>query len=124
MRGDMCKYVDLYRPKIPVLLRSRGRLDLVAETIEVHGWPSNRIDVPSSLEEAVDLVLESNLGQYRETLYMGYVMLFPIEDVVPAMKGARLKKLLLEMFPAEALQPFMKRDKALKGVLLEDAMGL
>jgi hypothetical protein len=31
---------------------------------------------------------------------------------------------LLEMYPMEALAPFMKADVGLRGVLLEEAMGL
>ena len=123
MRKNIVEYVNLDSRKKLLLLRSCGRVDLIAEKITVDQWPE-QYDEPKSLAEAVDAVLDCRPGYYTETLHMGYVMLYPIEDVVPAMKGARLKKLLLEMYPAEDLKPFMNRDNVLKGVLLDDALGL
>jgi hypothetical protein len=100
-------------------------MDLIAEKIKFNGWlDSENYPEPSSLGEAIDYLLEQRPAFSPEALYMGYVMLYPIDDVVPAMKGNRLAKLLLEMYPAEALKPYMKRNNALRGVILEDAMGL
>jgi hypothetical protein len=123
MRKSIVEYVDLDSRKNLLLLRSCGRVDLIAEKITVDQWPE-QYNEPKSLAEAVDAVLDCRSGYPTETLHMGYVMLYPIDEVVPAMKGARLKKLLLEMYPAEALKPFMKHDSVLKGALLDDALGL
>jgi hypothetical protein len=40
------------------------------------------------------------------------------------MASNRFKKLLLEMYSAEALEPFVKADTGLKGAMLEQAIGL
>jgi hypothetical protein len=123
LRQDIIEYVNLLQPSKVLILRSLGRMDLIAEKIETDGWLDNYPE-PLSLEEAIGYLLETRPCFSPEALYMGYVMLYPFEDVVKAMKGNRLAKLLLEMYSAEALKPYMNRDKALKGALLEDAMGL
>lgn len=123
LRQDIIEYVNLYQPSKVLILRHSGRMDLIAEKIETDGWLNNYPE-PLSLEEGIEYLLETRPCFSPETLYMGYVMLYPFEDVVKAMKGNRLAKLLLEMYSAEALKPYMKRDKSLKGALLEDAMGL
>lgn len=110
-------------------IRERGRLDLIASKIFRGAWPDSenlflRFPKPESLLDAVGRVESAPPGQYIETLYMSYVMTYPIEQVVPAMKGNRLKSLLLEMYSSEALIPFSKTDVNLRGVMLEGVLGL
>jgi hypothetical protein len=110
-------------------IRARGRLDLIAGKILRGGWPDSekvflRFPKPESLDGAVEHLLNAPPGQYIETLYVSCVMTYPIEQVVPAMKGNRLKSLLLEMYSVEALKPFLKTDVDLKGAMLERALGL
>jgi hypothetical protein len=110
-------------------IRERGRLDLIASKIFRGAWPDSenlflRFPKPESLLDAVSRVELAPPGQYIETLYMSCVMTYPIEQVVPAMKGNRLKSLLLEMYSPEVLKPFSKTDADLKGAMLEGALGL
>lgn len=140
LQEPLCRYMSLhiisdrmgkYRP-----IREMGRLDLLAIRVGEGEWFYNYLSGskfsqhssvlrPDSLEHAVE-VLDglSSRKHDEETIYMSYIMSFPIEQVVPAMKGSRLKALLLEMYSKEALAPFLKIDVGLKGVMLEDALGL
>lgn len=113
------------------VLRSRRLFGLMADRISINGdWPEEVSDLafagvkPKSLEEGVNWITHCTPGKDHETLYMAYVMTYPIEQVVPAMRGKRLKKLLLEMYSPKELKPFMKADRELSGLLLEESMGL
>lgn len=125
LRQDIIEYLDLKWPKVLRTIRDHGRLDLLSIKLAKDGWPENHnLLSPTSLPQAIDELRHTSRINYPETLYMAYIMRFPIEDVVSAMSGSRLKKLLLEMYPKEALTPFLKQDNGLKGIFLEDAMGL
>lgn len=125
LRKDIHEYIDLRMSTVLKTIRDRGRLDLLSIKLSEDGWPEyyNLLN-PTSLSQAIDEIRHTSRINFPETLYMGYIMKFPIEDVVPAMSGSRLKKLLLEMYTKEELAPFMKQDNGLKGVLLDDALGL
>jgi hypothetical protein len=109
-------------------IREMRRLDLLADKIREGHWFRGekyfKPDQPNSLQEGILWLNGASGAPHYETLYLCYVMTYPIEEVVPAMEGSRLKKLLLEMYSAEALAPFMKVDAGLRGVMLEEAMGL
>jgi hypothetical protein len=55
---------------------------------------------------------------------MAYVMTYPMDEVVPLMCERKLHKLVLEMYPKEALTPYMKKYRDLRGVALEEELGL
>jgi hypothetical protein len=125
LRQDVHEYMDLRWPKVLKSIRDCGRLDLLSTKLVKDGWPeSHNLLNPTSLSQAIDELRHTSRMNHSETLYMGYIMRFPIEDVVPAMSGSRLKKLLLEMYSVDELQPHMKQDNGLKAVLLDDALGL
>jgi hypothetical protein len=133
LQEPLCRYMSLhiisdkmprYRP-----IREMGRLDLLAIRVGEGDWfynyRANSVPRPASLDQAVAVLGElSSRKRDEETMYMSYIMSFPIEQVVPAMKGSRLKALLLEMYSMEALAPFLKGDVGLRGVMLERALGL
>jgi hypothetical protein len=111
-------------------IRDTGRIELLAAKVSEGEWFHNYkqhggMRRPGSLAEAVNDLDSSRFRLYdEETMLMAYIMSYPIEQVVPAMKSHRLKKLLFEMYSQEALEPFLKTDFGLKGVMLEMAMGL
>lgn len=124
LRKDVHEYINFRSHKVFKTIHDRGRFDLLSLKL-AEGWPENtNLLSPTSLPQAIDELRHTSRVNSAATLYMGYIMRFPIEDVVPAMSGSRLKKLLLEMYSKEALAPFMKQDNGLKGVLLDDALGL
>jgi hypothetical protein len=125
LRKDLVDYVDLRRPKVITSLRINGRLDLLAAKLAKEGWPKNYdLTRPASLEDVVARLPGCTPRYYPETLYLAFVMTYPIDQVVPAMNTVHLKKLLLEMYSIDELRPHMKQDNGLKAVLLDDALGL
>jgi hypothetical protein len=123
------EYFQLELPETLAMLRARGRLDLLAAKISRGGWHENgnpflQFHKPESLQMAIEHLVNAPPGQYIETLYLGCVMTYPIEQVVPGMKGNRLKALLLEVYSPEALKPFLRVDADLRGAMLEGALGL
>lgn len=111
-------------------IRGRGRLELLAEQVSACFWPQefNRDDMagpkPTSLEDGIHLLKQSKPDGVRETLYMAYLLAQPMDQVLPLMTEPRLQKLLFEMYSTEALQPYLKKSRALRGSLLEDSIGL
>jgi hypothetical protein len=123
------EFFVLESPETLAVLRASGRLDIIAAKITRGGWLDHeksflKLPKPESLQSAVEHLVNAPPGQYIETLYLSCVMTYPIEQVVPAMKGNRLKSLLLEMYSTEVLKPFSKTDVDLKGAMLEGALGL
>jgi hypothetical protein len=110
------------------ILRENGHLPMLAAKVSEGEWFETKFTTmkkPDSLEDAVvELDRLKSLDGGLEVIFMVYIMTYPIDKVVPAMKGIRLKKLLLEMYSAEALAPFLKTDVELKGAMLESAIGL
>jgi hypothetical protein len=109
-------------------LRKRGKMHLLAEQIAAGDWPKDNyvrnIEKPISLLNARYKLTASEPGKEHETLYMAYLMSKPMDQVVPLMKGRRLQKLLFEMYSTEALAPYLKSSRELRGILLEDSLGL
>jgi hypothetical protein len=115
-----------------VYIRRHGRLDLIARKLKEEKWPfplfgegGERMPIePESIEKLLERLEKSDPDTPYETIYMACMMREPIAQVVPLMASNRFKKLLLEMYSKEALAPFLKTDAGLRGVLLEEAMGL
>lgn len=109
-------------------IREMRRLDLLADKIREGHWFRGEkyfvAEKPDSLEQGISGLKQASEAPHYQTLYMCFVMTYPIEEVVSVMSENRLKRLLLEMYSAEALAPFIKNDPGLRGAMLEGAMGL
>jgi hypothetical protein len=130
MKGDIGRYLHLDgmdRHEL-MYIRIRGRLDLIAAKLRDEEWPFRSpladLKAPESMDELLGLLENSRPDSSDEGVYMACMMNEPIHVVVPAMASNRFKKLLLEMYSAEALEPFVKADTGLKGAMLEQAIGL
>lgn len=110
--------------------RKRGLLHVIADRMKAGDWPEEVSDLafagikPTSLEDGVNWITKCTPDQDHETLYMAYTMTYPMDQVVPVMSGRRLQRLLFEMYSMESLQPYLNKDRALRGILLEDSLGL
>jgi hypothetical protein len=131
IKGDIGRFLDLKEiyPEAIFSLRSKRRLELIAAKIVAsdYSWPfpdKYLVIQPNSTSHLLDLLENAEYESLDETIYMSYMLIAPIEHVVRLMSSSRLKKLLLDMYPIEELRPFMKSDAALKGLLLEEALGL
>lgn len=130
MPADVARYamIENYCVITAQTLRARGRVGLLADQISAGGWPDNDYvkDTvpPTSLADGVERLAASAPGKEHETLYMAYLMSQQMDQVVPLMTTRRLQKLLFEMYSTEALAPYLKKSRALRGILLEDSLGL
>jgi hypothetical protein len=111
-------------------IRARGRLDVLANQITAGWWPKRVSGFelssprPTSMEDAVCWIHLCQPDKAYESLYMGYLLTQPMDQVVPLMCERKLAKLVLEMYSEEALAPYTKKYRALRGARLEDALGL
>jgi hypothetical protein len=111
-------------------IRAHGRLDILAEQIAAGEWPQRLSafgypgECPKSLDDGIYCASETLANKDRQALYMAYVMTHPMDQVVPLMCERWLYRLVLEMYSKEALTPYMKKYRDLRGALLEDSLGL
>jgi hypothetical protein len=131
IEGDIGRYLDLEILNGEVIkdIRKKGWLDLISAKVGAGIWPLSisgkaLMKKPSSMDQALILLEGSEPGSAQEAMYMACLMREPVEQVLLLMASNRLKKLLLEMYSPEALAPHLKSDLGLRGVMLEDAMGL
>jgi hypothetical protein len=132
IKGNLSRYLQLDKLSGHeiVFIRQSGGLDLLALKLKEGPWPfppSGEYMMPvepESMEKLLERLERSDPDTPYETIYMACMMREPIDQVVPLMASNRLKKLLLEMYSAEALAPFVKTDTGLRGAMLEQAMGL
>lgn len=109
-------------------IRERGRLDLISEKLKLKPWPFHKHSEipkdPGSAANLLTLLEHCDPDSAEEAVYMACMMREPIDHVVPLMASSGLEKLLFEMYPSEALKPFVKSNPGLRGAMLEEAMGL
>lgn len=111
-------------------IRARGRLDVLADQITAGWWPKKISTFelsgprPTSIEEAVKWIPLCQPDKVVESLYMGYLMTQPMDQVIPLMCEQKLGKLVLEMYSEEDLAPYVRKYRSLRGARLEDALGL
>jgi hypothetical protein len=128
--GDIGRYLDLKKLNDDNLctIRERGRLDLISEKLKKKPWPFHKSSEiprdPGTIANLLTLLQHCDPGSASEAVYMACMMREPIDQVVPLMASNGLVKLLFEMYPSEALKPFVKSNRGLRGAMLEEAMGL
>lgn len=112
------------------IIRAVGRLDILAGQIGAGGWPVKVSGFgypggrPNNLDDGIFCVSETSASNARQALYMAYVMTYRMDDVIHSMCERKLHKLVLEMYTKEALTPYMKKYRDLRGARLEDSLGL
>lgn len=109
-------------------LRGIGKLKLAAEYMQGGHWPEPdgydpHLEKPSNVHDAF-LAIQSSLDSRVVTMYMVYLMTQPIEEVIGLMGNHQFMFLVKEMYTEDELRPLMKTNSYLRGVLLEDALGL
>ena len=112
------------------IIRAVGRLDVLVGQIGAGEWPDKISGFgypggrPNTLDDGIYCVSGTSANNARQALYMAYVMTYRMDDLIPLMCERKLHKLVLEMYPKEALTPYMKKYRDLRGVVLEEALGL
>lgn len=110
-------------------LRSEGRLSLGATFLKSGAWPQGVDGLepahsrPNSIESAFEFCLADEEQVYT-ALYMAWIMIQPIEDVVAKVTCREHAVLVLEMFSADQILAVVGSNRHLKASLLESSLGL
>jgi hypothetical protein len=111
------------------ILRIYGRLHLGVNYLKGGSWPDPLASLeacqvkPDSIEQALSFILSDDKKGAHE-LYMAYVMIHPIEDVIEHVVSPALAEIVLEMYDEDVLRPHLKNNRHLKAALLEESLGL
>jgi hypothetical protein len=107
---------------------SQGLLPYLTRMVTENEWPESRKKFQyqplKSLADGVTRMMRVGQMTPHYHLFKAYVLSFPVEEVIAAMKAPARQKVLLEMYPVEVLLKHSRDDKALRGKLLELEMGL
>lgn len=128
--GDIGRYLDMEKLHDGDIctIRERGRLDLISESLKLKPWPFHKYsdipEDPGTTANLLTLLQHCEPESAKEAVFMACMMRETIDQVVFLMASNGLVKFLFEMYPSEALQPFVKSSLGLRGAMLEEAMGL
>jgi hypothetical protein len=106
----------------------RGHGDLLDKMIKEGGWPetikNRRPYKPKGIFELASIISQSQKGSAERHLYCALLKTFPTDRILKAMYTREQRKILLDIYPSEVLLAQAKSNKHLKGMLLEEALGL
>lgn len=109
-------------------LVARGHGDLLDRMVKEGGWPerlhNRRPYKPKGIFELASIITQSKEGSADRHLYCAYMKTFPTDHVLKVMYTTEQRKILLSVYPSEVLLAHAKKNKPLRGMLLEDALGL
>jgi hypothetical protein len=111
-------------------MRGAKKLKLAAEHLKASGWPESDgiFEVeqaePRNTPEGFERLCENVLNARVFALNMAWLINQPMDEVLELMGNRRYMHLIREMYTFEELMPFMKTHKQLKGLLLEESLGL
>jgi hypothetical protein len=106
-----------------------GKPKLFSQVVAAGAWmyPGvfNENPRPSDLGETIRKRMKLENFMHKEIAYYNaYIASHPLIDVAPLMKSTARRKVLLEIFPAQELLQVFKDDREMKGLILEEEMGL
>lgn len=115
-----------------VAVERSGRLHVLVEYIRDGGWPNpvlidgQTISFPkvATPTEALDKYTRTKTYGPRHVLYKAWLHAFPIEEVLAATDNHEMVRLLMDIFPEDALRPHLKLNRALRARLLENDLGM
>lgn len=86
---------------------------------------SVRIDSDMSIRELLTSHMKCHSGEFYEiTCLRGLIKRHPIEAVVAAAQTPQLKRTLVDLYPNDVLLPHVKKDHLIKGLMIEEDLGL
>jgi hypothetical protein len=101
---------------------------LLVKMIQDGGWPDEvdglRSSKPKGLFQLVGLISQCDKDSNHYRLYCAHLKTFPVNHVIKVMSSPDRRKILRSIYPPEVLLAHAKSNRALKGELLEDALGL
>jgi hypothetical protein len=124
------------QPKGYLMLEEHDRLELLDLFLMEGHWPDASVDYTfepvSTAAEAAKHMLNS-ASEYRskhETDHPGFLLYsaklrrFPIKDVIKALSKPETMDFLFMLYPESELRKHMRHDRALRGRLLEEDLGM
>lgn len=109
-------------------LVQRGGGGLLVRMIQDGGWPAKlggqNLYRPKGIFELASLISKTPEGQVKYHLYCAYLKTFPTSQVIKVMYTEPQRRLLLSLYPQDVLVEHAKTSRPLRGLLLEDALGL
>jgi hypothetical protein len=105
-----------------------GGGDLLVRMIQDGGWPAKlggqNLYRPKGIFELASLISKTQDHEVKFHLYCACLKTFPISKVLKVMYTERQRKILLSLYPQDVLVEHAKTNRPLRGLLLEDALGL
>lgn len=109
----------------------RGKSHLLVKMVQDGGWPAmiggEKCYKPRGLFELAGLITQYNGEGAQYRLYCALLQTFPINFAIKVMKTPAQQKILLSLYPHDDLLAYAKtltNSRALRGMLIEDALGL
>ena len=121
----LCK-TSMYCPEI---LEGRGRLDIFSEFLREGNWPDLDPEIinfkrTEDITEIADLFTQIPDEYYEHRLYQAKLLTFPVQDIVKAMDSLPKVNRLMQLFPEAELRNHMRFNRTLRGMLLENDLGM
>jgi hypothetical protein len=109
-------------------LMQRGGGDLLVKVVQEGGWPAKidgqNVYRPKGIFELASLISKTQEHEVKFPLYCACLKTFPINKVLKVMYTEQQRKILLSLYPQDVLVEHAKTNRPLRGLLLEDALGL
>jgi hypothetical protein len=109
-------------------LDSSGQIGYLSKMLKENEWPDRKAKFSyqplKDLADGVRRFMRSSVESELHYLYKAYVLTFPVEEVIAAMKTPTRRKMLMELYPMDVLLQHSQGDRDLRGRILEQEMGL
>lgn len=108
-------------------LQQRGRQDLLIRLLDEGGWPEWTGFTPQRADTigfAAARLMIADPESDELILYRAKLMSYPIKEVIGVMNTPARRKVLMELYSPEVIRQNMKHDRALRGAVLEQDLGL
>jgi hypothetical protein len=109
-------------------LDASGQLCYLSKMLKENEWPKSEGKLSyrplKNLADGVTRFMRSPAESDFHYLYKAYVLTFPVEEVIAAMKTPTRRKMLMELYPMDVLLQHSQGDRDLRGRILEQEMGL
>ncbi len=101
-----------------------GRKHLLKQAVAQGMWTPGA-DRPENLSDAIKQRMKLKTGLLGVSAYLDtFITSFPIQDVASLMKTHARKKVLLKLYSGDELLETFPEDHFIKGIVLEDQLGL
>lgn len=109
-------------------LHNTGQLGYLSKMLNENEWPDRKgkfsYQPLKDLADGVRRLMRSSIESELHYLYKAYILSFPVEAVIAAMKTPARREMLMELYPVDVLRQHAQGDRHLRGKILEQELGL